>query len=64
MKPPFHVRETRYPELGFTKIEDGSRVIWRVVCRETGAEVGPLYASRSELLADLERYARESWGLS
>lgn len=58
--PPFHVRETRYPELGFCKVQDG---LWRVVARETGSHVGPLYKSRGELLADLERYAREGWGL-
>jgi hypothetical protein len=36
---------------------------WRFVDAETGALVGPAYATRAELLGDLDRYAFDSWGL-
>lgn len=55
-----HVRETRFKELGFIKMAPD---LWRIVDTETGAVMGPQYKSRSELLCDLERYARE-YGLS
>jgi hypothetical protein len=31
---------------------------WRFIHTETGAQVGPYYTSKAELLADLERYAQ------
>ena len=58
--PPNHVRETRYPELGFRQDAPG---LWRVVDVSTGSSVGPQYSTRSELLADLARYAADGWGL-
>ena len=53
------VYKTRFPELGFTKtVKD-----WRFVDTSTGSVVGKQYHSKLELLADLTRYAKESWGL-
>jgi len=50
------VFKTRFPELGFAKC---GRNDWRVVATDTGATIGCHYASQIELLADLDRYARE-----
>ncbi len=47
---------TRYSELGYCKIERG---LWRIVDTQTQSCVGPHYASKAELLADLARYAHE-----
>ncbi len=55
------MNKTRFPELGFRKDAPG---LWRFVCTETGQSVGPQYASKAELLADLTRYALDSWQLS
>lgn len=52
---------TRFKELGYRKTMPG---LWRFVDAETGADVGPQYRTKAELLADLERYARDSWGLA
>lgn len=52
---------TRFKELAFEKKGPS---LWRVVCTETGKAVGPQYRTKTELLSDLERYARENWGLS
>jgi len=55
------LRETRYANLRYHQTPAG----WRVVdCHEPGrfADVGPIYATRAELLADLDRYASETWG--
>jgi hypothetical protein len=53
------IRRTRYPELGYRQIgprkSDPAR--WRFVDVSTDADVGAQYASKAELLADLERYA-------
>jgi len=50
---------TRYPELGYMRIDNK---IWRIVSKEDikdpGA-VGPYYHSKMELLADLDRYAKD-----
>lgn len=54
----FQLRPTRYPELGY--FEHGST--WRIATTEDGAPVGPAYTSKAELLADLDRYAREYLG--
>lgn len=35
---------------------------WRFVATEDGAVVGPIYQSKPEILADLERYGREFTG--
>lgn len=50
---------TRYPMLGYGKTGD----VWRFYHLEgKPAVVGPIYHSKSELLADLTRYAEEEWG--
>lgn len=51
--------KTRFPELSFINYCG----IWRFIDAETKAVVGPCYSTKSELLADLPRYARESWGI-
>lgn len=51
------IRPTRYLELGYRN--DG-RGLWRIYALDgTPAAVGPHYASKAELLADLNRYAKE-----
>lgn len=55
---PFPARPTRYKELGYRK--DGP-MLWRI-CDLTGERaqaVGAYYATKAELLADLDRYAAE-----
>ena len=51
---------TRYPELTFAQVAPGQ---WQLLCRggwggNDWAQIGPAYASKAELLADLDRYAR------
>lgn len=63
--PKYNVRSTRFPQLGYLQLD---RALWRFVdisdgCTDPPRCVGPLYRTRSELLADLDRYASESWGL-
>ena len=48
------IRDTRYPAIGYTQVMPG---LWRFVDKETGACIGPQYKTRSELLADLSRFA-------
>ncbi len=57
MKP---ARRTRYPGLGYTQV---LRDLWRVVDMSTGAHVGPHYRTKTELMADLPRYAQDNWGM-
>lgn len=55
---PFPARPTRYKELGYRK--DGP-MLWRI-CDLTGERaqaIGAHYATKAELLADLDRYAAE-----
>lgn len=47
---------TRFAELGY---EQHGPKLWRVVTTDTGSAVGPQYATKAELLADLERYAAD-----
>jgi hypothetical protein len=59
-----NVRRTRIAGLGFSNTRPGT---WRFVDIHEGVTrplrlVGPNYATKDELLADLDRYARESWG--
>lgn len=54
-------RPTRFKELGY---EQHARNLWRIIDMDGCRPVGPQYATRMELLADLERYAREHYGLS
>ena len=67
MGTKFKLHKTRFTGLKFMHVIDG---VWRFVdvhdrepvtwcdCRC----VGPQYASKDELLADADRYAKESWG--
>jgi hypothetical protein len=48
------IRKTRFAELGYEQHAPG---LWRIMSLDTPAAVGPHYASKAELLADLERYA-------
>ncbi len=54
-------RPTRYTGLGYAQIARG---LWRVLdCHDERPQaVGPHYSTRTELLADLDRYAHEAWG--
>ena len=47
---------TRYPELGYRKDSD---TLWRIVDKSSGAAIGPHYRTKGELLADLDRFARD-----
>lgn len=47
---------TRYPELAY---EQQDRDLWRIIDTDGEAAIGPQYKSRAELLADLDRFARE-----
>lgn len=57
--------KTRFEPLGLSQC--GPR-LWRWVDTswkpEAPAVVGPHYQTKMEALADLERYARESWGIA
>lgn len=48
--------QTRFLELGYEKHDTH---LWRIICTEDGAAVGPHYQTKFELLSDLERYAKE-----
>jgi hypothetical protein len=64
-QPGFKINRTRFEGLGYINQAKG---LWRVVDIHDAISsseprcVGPQYKSKTELLADLERYARESWG--
>jgi hypothetical protein len=49
-----HIKQTRYPELGYANY---GRACWRIVDRSDNRVVGPIYKTKAELLADLDRYA-------
>ena len=49
-------RPTRYTELGYAKHAPG---LWRIIATDTGSAIGPHYAGKAELLADLSRYAKD-----
>lgn len=51
----YAVRPTRFEELGFTSYCG----IWRIVARDTGNVVGPVYKTKMELFSDLARYAKD-----
>lgn len=63
----FKIIKTRFAGLGYWHQGHG---LWRVVDLHESVlnsqglprTVGPLYKTKEELLADLNRYARESWG--
>jgi hypothetical protein len=49
------MRATQYPELGYDKF---GRHHWQFVATDTASQVGPIYPTKTLLLADLQRYAR------
>lgn len=60
------IHRTRYAGIGFVNVAPG---LWRfadihegIKADEPPRTVGPEYPSKMELLADLDRYARDSWG--
>jgi len=60
-----NLHETRYWGLKYANTNPAGPACWRVIdCHDKDREaaVGPIYASRLELLQDLNRYARETWG--
>jgi hypothetical protein len=50
------MRDTRFKELGYIKC---AASLWRIVDADTGSTIGPHYKTKTELLADLARYAKE-----
>ena len=55
------VYTTCFDPIGYTKIAPG---YWSFIAQDDAVQVGPRYHSKAELLADLPRYASDSWGLS
>ena len=58
------ISKTRFAGLGFANINPAGAAVWRVIdLHDAGREavVGPIYKTKAELLADLDRYAA-SWG--
>jgi hypothetical protein len=49
---------TRFPALLLDKV---SPTDWRFADADTGQHVGDRYRTKTEALADLERYHREAW---
>jgi hypothetical protein len=49
-------RLTRYPELAY---EQHAKDLWRIIATDTQQAIGPFYKTKAELLADLNRYAKE-----
>jgi hypothetical protein len=47
---------TCYPGLAYAQL---GADLWRILDTKRGVAVGPVYRSRAELLADLDRFARE-----
>lgn len=57
------VHATRHKGLGYGNTNPAGKPCWRVIdiSDERYASVGPIYASKAELLADFDRYAA-TWG--
>ena len=61
----YKVYKTRFPFLGYTKIDVGCWMILDISDDRYDShimQVGTHYKTKMELLADLERYATEVWG--
>ncbi|MCP3017412.1 hypothetical protein [Cupriavidus basilensis] len=64
---PITIHRTRYAGLGYANTNPAGKPLWRVIDlhndlrNDRNAAVGPLYETKSELLADLDRYAK-TWG--
>lgn len=59
------IQRTRFEGLGLANTNPVGSPCWRVIDIHEptrSAAVGPIYQSKAELLADLDRYAKESWG--
>ena len=56
MRYPDQIRPTRFKELGYRQDGPG---LWRFYDTETQKAVGPQYVTKAELLADLDRYAKD-----
>ena len=59
------ITRTRFKGLGYANTCPVGKACWRVIdLHQEGREasVGPIYNTKAELLADLERYAKDSWG--
>ena len=67
MTDPYGPHHTRFPQLTFSRVSPREWSFYATEKEDPKGwyrnRVGPLYASRAELLADLTRYARDSWGL-
>lgn len=50
------IRPTRFKELGYRSDAPG---LWRIYDMESERPVGPQYPTKSELLADLARFAKD-----
>jgi hypothetical protein len=50
------IRTTRFSEIGY---ERHTASLWRIIDLETGLAIGPHYATKAELLADLARFHAE-----
>ena len=55
------VHSTRFNAIGYAKIRPG---YWSFIAQDDKVQVGPQYRSKAEMLADLTRYAADSWGLA
>lgn len=60
----FEIHRTRIQGLGYCQVEPN---LWRVADIHDGITytprcVGPHYRTKTELLADFDRYARDAWG--
>lgn len=57
------ISATRFADMGYTNSNPAGKALWRFVDLTDGrlATVGPQYATKDELLSDLESYAA-SWG--
>ena len=53
------VYKTMWPELVFQRIGND----WRFVATDGYAVVGEIYPTKELLLADMRRYAKETWNL-
>lgn len=61
---PITIHSTRYIGLGYANTNPAGKAYWRIIdlheCK-TERVVGPIYSTKVELLADLDRYAK-TWG--
>lgn len=60
------IHQTRFEGLGYTNSNPAGVALWRFVDMHEGEEnartVGQHYPTKTELLADMDRYAKDSWG--